>query len=97
MENADTVIILSSELIARVMEVHFNKKMFKQQVKIVDLEPTTSGYMFSLSFETPHDKIRLRPAPSAPLTEEEKRLVLTGSQPRRDNKGRFSHAKTPQT
>ena len=49
-KEADTVIILSSELIAEVMEVHFNKQMFKQQVKIVELKPTETGYAFSLLF-----------------------------------------------
>ena len=51
-QDADTVIILSSELIAEVMEVHFNKVMFKKKVKIVDLKPTETGYMFSLAFVT---------------------------------------------
>jgi len=49
-QEADTVIILSSELIAEVMEVHFNKVMFKKKVKIVDLQPTETGYMFSVAF-----------------------------------------------
>ena len=51
-QDADTVIILSSELIAEVMEVHFNKVMFKQKVHIVDLKPTETGYAFSLAFVT---------------------------------------------
>lgn len=46
----DTFIILSSELIASVMEQHFNEVMFKQEVKIVDLKVTEVGYMFGLIF-----------------------------------------------
>lgn len=49
-QSADTVIILSSELIAEVMEKYFNKEMFKKQVKVVDLKTTEAGYMFSLAF-----------------------------------------------
>ena len=47
---ADTVVILSSELIARITEQYFNKTMFKQPVEIVDLKPTETGYMFSIAF-----------------------------------------------
>jgi len=49
-EAADTVVILSSELIAKIAEQYFNKYMFKQQVAIVDLKPTETGYMFSIAF-----------------------------------------------
>jgi hypothetical protein len=48
--NADFVTIVSSEMIANVMEEHFNKVMYKKKVTIVDLKPTDSGYMFSLAF-----------------------------------------------
>jgi hypothetical protein len=50
--NADTVIILSSELIAAITEEYFNKTMFKQEVRIVDLKPTENGYLFSIAFVT---------------------------------------------
>lgn len=49
-ESGDTVIILSSELIAEVMEAYFNKVMFKKAVRVVDLKTTEAGYMFSLLF-----------------------------------------------
>jgi len=48
--DADAIIILSSELIAEVMEQHFNKYMFKQAVSVVELKSTESGYMFSILF-----------------------------------------------
>lgn len=48
--DADTVIILSSELIAQVIEVYFNEEMFKLPVKIVDLKASGEGYAFSLAF-----------------------------------------------
>lgn len=49
-QGADTVVILSSELIAKITEEYFNKTMFKQKVEIVDLKPTETGYMFSVAF-----------------------------------------------
>jgi hypothetical protein len=49
-QQGDTVIMLSSELIAEVMEQYFNKAMFKKRVKITDLKPTEQGYAFSLAF-----------------------------------------------
>lgn len=53
-QEADFVTILSSELIATVMEQYFNKSMYKQRVKVVDLKPTETGYMFSLAFVKEH-------------------------------------------
>ena len=47
---ADTVVILSSELISKITEEYFNKTMFKQKVSIVDSKPTEAGYMFSIAF-----------------------------------------------
>lgn len=47
---ADAVFILASEQIAKVMEEYFIKRMFKRQVKIVDLKPASDGYAFSLQF-----------------------------------------------
>ena len=46
---ADTVIILSSNVIATVMEAYFNAELFRHPVAIVDLQPTETGYMFSLA------------------------------------------------
>lgn len=49
-EEADFVTILSSDMIAQIVEGHFNKKVYKQQVKVVDARATEAGYMFSLAF-----------------------------------------------
>lgn len=49
-QTADFVTILSSDLIAEIVEVHFNKVMYKKNVKIVDLKPTSDGYAFSLAY-----------------------------------------------
>jgi hypothetical protein len=49
-KDADTIGILSSELIAKITEQYFNKVMFKQRVSVVDLKPTANGYMFSIAF-----------------------------------------------
>lgn len=48
--DADVVIMLSSEKIAEVMEGYFNRVMLKQKVKVVDLQPTASGYAFSVAY-----------------------------------------------
>ena len=48
--SADFVTILSSELIAKVVEEYFNRVMFKMPITIVDLKPTADGYAFSLAF-----------------------------------------------
>ncbi len=49
-EEGDSVIILSSELIASVMESYFNTSMFKLPVSVVDLSPSSEGYAFTLAF-----------------------------------------------
>jgi hypothetical protein len=46
----DFAVVLSSELIAKVMQEYFVKVMFKQRVRIVDLKPASDGYMFSVAF-----------------------------------------------
>lgn len=46
----DFAVVLSSELIAKVMQEYFVKVMFKQKVKIIDLKPASDGYMFSVAF-----------------------------------------------
>jgi hypothetical protein len=58
---ADTVVILSSELISKITEEYFNKTMFKQKVEIVDLKPTDSGYMFSVVFVSVMKKAEVTP------------------------------------
>lgn len=56
--DADTIVILSSELIAKITEQYFNKVMFKQQVSIVDLRPHgESGYAFSVIFKEKEVKV----------------------------------------
>jgi hypothetical protein len=50
--DADFVTILSSELIATIVEQYFNDVMYKVAVKVVDLKPTSDGYAFSLAFVT---------------------------------------------
>lgn len=48
--DADTIVILSSELIAKITEQYFNRVMFKPKVAVVDLQPTATGYAFSIAF-----------------------------------------------
>lgn len=42
--------ILSSEMISDIVEAYFNKNLYKKPVKVVDLKPTSNGYMFILAF-----------------------------------------------
>jgi len=46
----DFIIICSSGMISEVMELHFNKAMFKKNVKVSDLKPTEDGYLFELEY-----------------------------------------------
>lgn len=44
----DFSLLLSQELIAKVMESYLNKTMLRQAVEVVDLQNTEAGYVFSL-------------------------------------------------
>ena len=83
--DADTVIMLSSELIAEVMESYFNKQMFKKRVKIVDLKPTETGYAFSIAFVERKLTIDLDP-----VTIQQDGRVFSPLVDTRDTKGRFT-------
>ena len=83
--DADTVIMLSSELIAEVMESYFNRQMFKKTVKIVDLKPTETGYAFSLAFVDVEKKLTIDPVVVQQNGQVTVPLIDT-----RDNKGRFT-------
>jgi hypothetical protein len=54
-ETADIVTVLSSELVASVMERYFNDVMFNVAtmgtVKVTDLQASGDGFMFSLAFQ----------------------------------------------
>ena len=84
-QNADFVTILSSDMIARIVEEYFNKKVYKQQVEVVDAKATEAGYMFSLAFVQQSKKhiVEESSVDNMPLT-------LRG----RNNKGRFSKGNT---
>lgn len=49
---ADLITVLSSALVAEVMENYFNKELHRttKKIKVVDLQPQGSGYAFSLAF-----------------------------------------------
>ena len=101
-QQADTVIICSSELIANVMQEYFNKKMFKIAVEIVDLQTTESGYAFSLLFKENQKQaivaeIHQDSTVSFPLVEiatGEWKVMDTTTKVKRDNKGRFEKRET---
>ena len=86
-QDADTIVILSSELIAEVIEQYFNKSMFRKKVKVVDLKPTETGYAFSVAFVVDVAK---------PIEYFNGRTTHTNSTPttmytdERDNRGRFT-------
>mgnify|MGYP001558230970 FL=1 len=99
---ADIVIICSSELIANVMQEHFNKKMFKKDIEIVDLKPTEDGYAFSLAFMPDFSKAqdisttikeeldRNKNPELVTLAEEYKYEAVLKAKEKRDDKGRFT-------
>ena len=93
--NADIVIICSSELIANVMQEHFNKKMFKKDIEIVDLKPTEDGYAFSLAFIPDFSKAQdIMTTIKQELAETKN--VKEYKNEKRDNKGRFTKLKSEQ-
>lgn len=94
-QQADTVIICSSELIANVMQEYFNKKMFKIAVEIVDLQTTESGYAFSLLFK----KKEIIQEQTATVDQDWPRITKADDKARlleirRDSKGRFEKRET---
>lgn len=94
-DEADIVTIVSSDLIATVMEDYFNKKMYKLPVHIVELKPTEAGYSFFLQFVTKKPTFP-NLSEGTKLTAEEMQLVKNGSKPVtiRDNKGKFTKRDT---
>ena len=94
-DDADTVIMLSSELIAEVMEGYFNKQMFKRQVKIVDLKPTETGYAFSLAFvaDTRLGNGKMAKVMVNPAAVQRDGQVFVPLVDTRDDKGRFTKRK----
>lgn len=86
---ADTVVILSSELIARITEQYFNKTMFKQPVEIVDLKPTETGYMFSIAFVATQ-KQQQKPAMSVDTTKWLEGMPEDIKAPVRASNGKFA-------
>ena len=87
MSQGDTIIMLSSELIAEVMEGYFNKQMFKKKVKIVDLKPTETGYAFSVAFVNVEKKLTVDLDPNVI---QQNGIVLNEIADTRDIKGRFA-------
>lgn len=81
--DADTVVILSPELIERIVGEYFNKVMFKQKVDVVDSKATEGGYMFSVSFS---DKRQRKEEEFSKLTE---RIIEKTVNGQRNSQGRF--------
>jgi len=71
--SADFVTVLSSDMIAEIVEAYFNKTMYKKQVKVVDLQPQGTGYAFSLAFVVVSDTTKPQVAlmPQVALNTEE--------------------------
>lgn len=81
-EQADTVVILSSELIEEIIEQYFNRTMFKGKVKVVESKPTEAGYMFSVQLVKKGDVELVlygQNGSNTGLTSEEQELALAGS------------------
>lgn len=76
MDNADTVVILSSQLISQIVEQYFNSTMFRQSVEIVDLQPTEKGYLFSIVFKDTALMQRVESAPKQMTNQEMYEAVI---------------------
>src|SRR5262245_54130514 len=83
--DADFITILSSDMIATIVEEYFNKKVYRQKVKVVDTKSTEAGYMFSLTFVPVQSKI-VWDVPSHELVRMAQQEPMSNG---RDNKGRF--------
>ena len=93
-QEADFITIVSSEMIADVMQDYFNRHMYKKKVAIVDLKPTESGYMFSLSFTAPTQQQSVAKVdPFSQLLQETQHNNGTV----RDKKGKFTSGNSKQT
>lgn len=57
MSECDFSMLLSQDLIAKVMEEHLNKQVLRQQVEVVDLQNTDAGYVFSLRYKPKVEKV----------------------------------------
>ena len=84
-KEADFVTILSSDMIAQIVEEYFNKKVYKQQVEVVDTKPTEAGYMFSLAFVTKATKDKEKVYQSYSLSDNNLDILKA----KRNNKGQF--------
>ncbi len=85
----DISVMLSSELISKIVQEYFNKVMFKQKVRIVDLRPASDGYMFVVEF-TSEKKDDLNITPKTDFVEN---VVTNSTVAVRDNKGQFAKVK----
>jgi hypothetical protein len=87
----DFAVVLSSELIAKVMQEYFVKVMFKQKVEIVDLKPASDGYMFSVAFVKKVDDIpQIAAKQYTPEEFEESVQRLTQTALTRTSNGKFA-------
>lgn len=93
--NVDAVIILSSEKIAEVMEVHFNKVMLRQAVKVISVEAAGEGYSFALTYV---QKVMSKPSSVTetltgyPLADYNERLLtsMSTTKAQRSSNGKFT-------
>ena len=95
---ADFITIVSSEMIAEVMQEHFNKHMYKKKVTIVDLKATETGYMFSLAF-LPETSTVSNKEPTEVYTDHGFVPIVTNQNGvvqgnKRDGKGKFTSKQT---
>ena len=92
-KEADFVTILSSDMIAQIVEEYFNKKVYRQRVEVVDTRPNEAGYMFSLAFVAAANT-KNNTAAREPLPEYQYKSVSEILASKRNKKGQFVKAIT---
>jgi hypothetical protein len=94
-DDAHFSVTLPSDLIAEVMEGHFNRSMFKKRVRVVDLRMEQDMCMFSLAWidapkvEGTETDLEFATRIGVPIVESGGASVLTPGVNGRDTKGRY--------
>lgn len=80
----DFITVLSSDLIAEVMENYFNTKMYKFKVEVVDLFANGNNYSFTLKKVKAEslDPLRLKPSEFIAKFEQDGELIPKDSKRR---------------
>lgn len=88
-EDAHFTATFPSDTIAEVMEAHFNKAVFRQKVRVVDLRMQSDMCMFSLAWVTSDTPVTPPTHPEAALFSSLTPQAQVNGSRKRDPQGRF--------